>query len=153
MNTITEDGLLAPVYGHDGPFATVYLDATRATEAGAREIDLRWADVRAELHEHGADEQTLAALDVAVEADRYTPGRHGLVAVAAGGTLRLTDTLPEAPARSKGRWSALPHLLPYLAQRATRLAHVVVVADRTGADILVVDAEPERAEQVAGSAT
>src|SRR5919197_6395248 len=114
---------------------------------------MRWTEVRGDLRERGADDQTLAALDVAIEADADTPGRHGLVAVAAGGTLRLSDTLPNAPARSTGRWSALPHLLPYLAQRATRLAHVVVVADRTGADILVVDAEPERAEQVAGSAT
>ena len=152
MHSLTEDGRLAPVYSHGGPFATVYLDATRSTEAGARQVDLRWGKVRAGLRTHGANDQTLAALDVAIEADADTPGRHGLVAVAAGGTLRLTDTLPDAPATSTGRWSALPHLLPYLAQRATRVPHVVVVADRKGADILVVDADSERTEQVTGSA-
>ena len=152
MHTLTEDGRLAPVYSHDGPFATVYLDAPRTTEAGAREVDLRWAEVRGKLRDQGADDQTLAALDVAIEADADTPSRHGLVAVAAGGTLRLTDALADPPARSTGRWSVLPHLLPYLAQRATRLPHVVVIADRKGADIFVVDAEPERTEHVSGSA-
>ncbi|HZC73517.1 MAG TPA: Vms1/Ankzf1 family peptidyl-tRNA hydrolase [Jatrophihabitans sp.] len=129
------------------------MDTTRNTETGAREIELRWAQVRADLQAEGADDQTLAALDVGIEADANAPGRHGLVAVAAGGTLRLTDALAEPPARSTGRWAALPHLLPYLAQRATRLPHIVVVANRTGADILVVDAQDEHLEHVDGTST
>lgn len=38
-----------------------------------------------------------------------------------------------------GRLTPLPWLLPYLADRAADVAHIVVVADRTGADLLHVD--------------
>jgi hypothetical protein len=153
MHSFAVPRRLAPVYSHAGPFATVYLDASRSTETGAREVDLRWSEVRAALHKQGADDQTLAALDIAVEADSGTPGRHGLVAVAAAGTLQLNTALAEPPpTQSTGRWSALPHLLPYMAQRTTRLPHVVVVADRKGADILAVDTEDGAGEMVTGTA-
>src|SRR5207253_2966517 len=55
------------------------------------------------------------------------------------------------PPTSTGRVAPLPHLLPYLAQRATHIRHVVVGADRTGADILVVGPEgAQRAQSVDG---
>lgn len=143
---------LASVYGHAGPFATVFLDATRTSEAGAREVDLRWADVRKSLQSQGADEATLAALDRAIAGDASTSGRHGLVAISAAGALCFAATVPDPPAQSTGRLAPLPHLLPYVAQQATRLPHLVVVTDRSGADILTVDAAGHR-ETVSGSAT
>lgn len=36
-----------------GPFATVYLDASRTDEAGGREIQLRWRRARDHLAEQG----------------------------------------------------------------------------------------------------
>jgi Bacterial archaeo-eukaryotic release factor family 2 len=138
---------LVQVYEHSGPFATVYLDATRATESGAHEVAVRWRDVRTGLAEQGVAEATLAALDEAVGADTGIPGRHGLVAVAADGQVCLRDTLAEPPAQSAGTVGALPHLLPYLAQRTTEVPHVVVVADRTGADILAVSENGGQREQ------
>src|SRR5438874_13742305 len=125
---------VARIYEHDGPFATAYLDATRATESGAEEVRLRWQALRAELAAAGAAEPTLAALDEAVAADR-TPGEHGRVLVGAGGDTVLSAALPRAPIRSQARWAPLPHLMPYLAQLGPRIAHVVVVADRAGADV------------------
>jgi release factor family 2 len=67
------------------------------------------------------------------------------VIVAAGGEVLLAAALPDPPAVGTGTVSALPHLLPYLAQRTTEIPHLVVVADRTGADILAVG--PSGAEQ------
>lgn len=144
-------GRLAETYAHHGPFATVYLDATRSTENGAREVEARWKELRAELAGHGAPDATLDALEGAIAGDAGTPGRHGLVAVAAEGELCLSAVLRDPPARSTARLSPLPHLLPYLAQRATERSHLVVVADRTGADLLLVDAEgTEHVEAVEG---
>jgi hypothetical protein len=94
--------------------------------------------MRSELEGAGADAATLDAIGAAVEADTGTPGRHGLVVVACGGEACLRDVLPQPPARSGASWSPLPRLLPYLAQRTTEIPHVVVVADRSGADLLVV---------------
>jgi hypothetical protein len=64
-----------------------------------------------------------------------------LVLVAAEGTVCFAERLHRPPAASHGSLAPLPHLMPYLAQQATDLPHVVVVADRTGADVLAVRAD------------
>jgi hypothetical protein len=129
---------LAELYARKGPFVTVYLDATRATESGPHEVQVRWSDARAGLEKEGVDQRTLDAIAAAVDADTGTPGRHGLVLVAAEGEVAFHDVLPDPPGLPSGRLAPLPHLLPYLAQRTTEVPHLVVVADRTGADILEV---------------
>ena len=136
---------LAGVYDQPGPFVTVYLDASRDTEQGTQEVTLRWRDVRDHLAGEGADDAALDAVEAAIGEDAGSGGRHGLVAVAANGQLLFADHLPQPPARSVGVLAPLPHLLPYLAQHATAETHVVVLADRTGADLLLVPAtgEPE----------
>jgi ribosomal protein L7Ae-like RNA K-turn-binding protein len=140
VNVQAVDSRIAAIFDRPGPFVTAYLDATRSTENGPHEIDVRWRDLRKELEEDGADSASLDAMEARVTDDVGTPGPHGLVLVAAGGGLLHSDRLHVPPARSSGRVSALPHLLPYLAQRATDVAHIVVVADRTGADLLAVSA-------------
>ena len=136
----TLDPALSEIFEQTGPFVTVWLDATRSTENGAREVELRWADVRSELAAGATDvdEATQAAIGEAILADR-TSGPHGLLVVAAGGRVWLAAPLRETPARSTATVAPLPRLMPYLADRALGLPHLVVVADRTGADILVVD--------------
>jgi hypothetical protein len=143
VSTLVFQDRLADIYQHVGPFVTVYLDATRSTESGAHEVSVRWRDVRRDLAEQGADDATLAALDEQIEGDQGSPGRHGLLLIAARGTVCFADRLHRPPATSHGAYTPLPHLMPYLAQRATDLPHVVVVADRTGADVLAVRADGE----------
>ena len=143
---------IASVYDRPGPVVTAYLDATRSNQSGPHEVQVRWRDVRDGLAEKGADDASLDAVGQCLESDLGTPGAHGLVAVAAGGELLLCDRLHQPPAASTGSVATLPHLLPYLAQRAVDLPHVVAVADRTGADILAVTAGGATEEQsVAGS--
>jgi hypothetical protein len=145
------------VYRRHGPFATAYLDATRATERGADEVRARWQAQRRDLAHEGADEATLSTMDEAAGRHHELPGERGQVLVAAGGQLLLDETLPRRPIRPGARWAPLPHLMPYLAQQGPRIAHVVVVADRAGADVSAVTAAaaaaaapPER-ETVEGS--
>lgn len=145
MTTYVSEDRLAAVYEHPGPFVTVYLDGTRSTESGAREVGLRWAAIRADLEQQGVEAATLEALDRRIDADSNTAGVHGLVVVAAGGEVCFGDQMRRPPASSTGRVSALPHLLPYLAQRATDVPHVVVVTDRTGADLLAIPADGDAA--------
>jgi hypothetical protein len=123
------------LYDAPGPFATVYLDASRSTESGATEVELRWRDTRVELERDGAGGADLDALEAAVQQDRSTPGRHGLALVATGGNAVFVADLPRPPARPGGRWAPLPHLMPYLAATTQQVRHVLVVADRAGADI------------------
>jgi Bacterial archaeo-eukaryotic release factor family 2 len=121
------------LYGRPGPFATAYLDATRTTELGAEQVRLRWQALRSTLLHAGADEATVAALDASAE-DRV-PGEHGRVLIGAAGETLLAASLPRPPLRPLARWAPLPHVMPYLAQQGPRIPHVVVLADREGADI------------------
>ena len=136
------------LYDHAGPFATTYLDASRTTDRGAEEVRLRWRALRGELSGAGADAATLAALDAAVDDDRL-PGEHGRVLVGADGEALLIGTLPRAPIRPQARWAPLPHVMPYLAQLGPRIAHVVVVADRTGAEVSAATAGSASAASLA----
>jgi phosphoglycolate phosphatase-like HAD superfamily hydrolase len=142
---------LQEIYRHPGPFVTVWLDGTRATESGAHEVALRWEDVRGRLAEDVKPE-LFERIWAAVDADR-TPGRHGLLIVAAADEVVLAEPLRDTPATSTASVAPLPQLMPYLADRSQDLPHVVVVADRTGADILTVSATGvTEAHTVAGSA-
>ena len=145
MTAPTKDARLHDVYRHAGPFVTVWLDATRSTESGAHEVELRWDAVKGHL----APEVKPELLDrvwAAIDGDR-TPGRHGLLIVAADDEVLLIEPLRDPPATSTGSVAALPRLMPYLADRSQDIPHVVVVADRTGADVLAVSASGATASQ------
>lgn len=129
-----------------GPYATVYLDASHDTEDAAREQALRWAAQRADLAGQGADGDTLAALDAAVD-DAPAVGRAGRVLVAAGGRVLLDRHLPEPPAAPSATWGPAPDLLPMLLDAPEPVPAVVVRVHKSGGEILVAGAQ-ERLEQV-----
>ncbi|MDQ1742241.1 MAG: hypothetical protein QOE23_580 [Pseudonocardiales bacterium] len=129
---------VSALYRHAGPFASVYLDATRANEAGNTEVELRWRGLRHRLAEAGADEKSLQAIDEVAGAHVDVAGRHGQFVVAAGGEVLLDEPTRRPPSREIGRWSPLPHVLPYLVERSTQVPHLVVLIDRTGADVYTV---------------
>jgi hypothetical protein len=133
---------ITSIYQHRGPFATVYFDATHADERGSAEVELRWRGLRQSLLDAGADPRSVTAIAAKGGAHRDATGRRGQVLVAAAdGTLCFDEVLPQPPARELARWAPLPHLVPYLAQRAPDIAYVLVVADRTGADIYAASSE------------
>ncbi|HEV2888666.1 MAG TPA: Vms1/Ankzf1 family peptidyl-tRNA hydrolase [Jatrophihabitans sp.] len=129
---------ISALYGHPGPFASVYLDATRASEAGNTEIELRWRGLRAQLADAGADDKTLEAIDEVAGVHLEVAGRHGQFVVAAGGEVLLDEVTRRPPLRELGRWSPLPHVLPYLVEKSTQIPHLTVLIDRTGADVYTV---------------
>lgn len=126
-------GFLSHLYAVSGPYATVYLDTTRGTANAAAQIDLRWRGLRGELAAEGADEETLAAIDGVVGADGARGD--GQVVVAAQGRVLLDSALAQAPRREGAAWSALPNVMPLVAQTSDVVPYVLVVADRTGADV------------------
>jgi hypothetical protein len=127
------------LYRRPGPFATAYIDVTRAHEDAAHQIELRWKDLAAELAEQGADEQTVTAVEEVVLQPTGEAGPTGLVVIASAGRVRFTATLPDVPRESIGRWAPLPHLMPLLAQAPDLVPHVVVELGKTSATVLGVD--------------
>ena len=144
------------LYKHTGPFATAYLDGSRNSEQGQREVELRWRALRAKLAESGAPDEVLTALDSALDTDRSAGGRHGHLVVADVDGVLLDEITDEPPLRDLASWSPLPHLMPFLGRRAEPVPHVVVIADRTGADIYLgtghteTDLRRSQAEELTG---
>lgn len=126
---------LAPAYEFPGPYASVVLDTTRATEKAPHEIELRWRDLRGQLEHAGADERTLDALEGAVGRDQGIPGQHGQALFAAGGGVALHRYLPAPPSRDSASYLPVPDPLPLLVTMQRLVPYVLVVADRGGADV------------------
>jgi hypothetical protein len=147
---------LAPVFAASGPYATVCADVTHASENADTELELRVRSVTEKLADHGAPEVVVEAvrgrlLEGNEGGDAGTLEGRALV-VASDGSVVLDDALAAAPAQELAEWSPHPALLPVLRRLAARVPHVVVVADRVGADITVVghSGELEEEKQVEG---
>jgi Bacterial archaeo-eukaryotic release factor family 2 len=130
---------LQPVYAATGPFATVCADVTHTTENADTELDLRVRAVADRLTEQGAPEAVVEAVRA-----RLLEGNDGgeagtlkgrAVVVAADGSVVLDQALVDAPVREVADWSSAPDLMPILRQLPGRVPHIVVLTDRTGADI------------------
>src|SRR5919112_6616359 len=76
---------LRPLFDQPGPWASVYLDATRAEENAEHQIELRWRALRTELARQGADDATLDAIAEAITGHPYQAGRYGLAVFATAG--------------------------------------------------------------------
>ena len=134
---------LAKLYAVDGPFVTIYLATPSDTEDAAAQLEVRWKNVVRDLADAGVDAATIDALTAA-------RGTHDLggarVLVAAHGNVQLAISLPQPPAREEIVTSALPRLVPLLDAMTLQVPHVVVLADRTGADVLAYTSGPDPVE-------
>lgn len=138
-----EASTLAKLYALDGPFTTVYLDTTSEVEDAAARLEIRWKNVVRDLEQAGVDPATIDALTAA-------RGEHGRgntrVLVAARATVHLAISLPQPPAAEEIIVGALPRLVPLVDAIGMQLPHIVVLADRKGADILAYTAGPDPEE-------
>jgi hypothetical protein len=135
---------LEPVFAAPGPFATVCADVTHTTENADTELDLRVRAVAERLTEQGAPEEAVEAVR-----SRLLEGNEGgeagtlkgrAVVVASDGSVVLDQALVDAPLREIAEWGPHPDILPVLRQLPGRVPHIVVLTDRTGADITYIGA-------------
>lgn len=126
---------LNALYAVSGPFVSVIIETPRATEDAKQLRELGWRGQRDELAAAGADEATLAAIDLIFDGE--LDEAEGRAVFAAGGRVLLDVPLDAPPRRTTSSFGPLPHVMPLLAAITGSVPHVVVVADRTGADIEV----------------
>lgn len=133
---------LEPALAASGPFATVCADVTHITESADTELDLRVRAIAEDLAGQGAPEAVVDAVRGRLlegnDGGRAGTVRGRAVVVAADGSVVLDEVLAAAPGQQLVSWSPQADLLAVLRQRAGRVPHVVVIADRIGADIVVV---------------
>jgi hypothetical protein len=128
---------LRPLIDRPGPWASIYLDASRSDERASHEVDLRWRAARGALAEEGCDEKTIDAAEAALRSSPNQPGRYGLAIFARSGEgeVAVVETLPSPPPTDDVTVGPLPHLMPWIVQRGEEVPYVRVLADRTGADV------------------
>jgi hypothetical protein len=127
---------LGELFQEAGPFLTLMLATEASLENASQHNQQRWRGKRDDLASSGAPEAALAAVDPLIP-DAHLYGRT-LFVVATTDGVRLASHWPSLPSREFGRWEALPVLAPLLEQRQSTPPHVLVVADRKGADITAV---------------
>jgi hypothetical protein len=135
---------LGSVTDRPGPFATVCADVTHTTENADTELDLRVRALADRLTEQGAPEPVVEAVRARLlegneggEAGTY---RGRAVVAGADGTVLFDAPLADAPRAETAEWSSMPDLVSVLRALPGRIPHVVIVADRVGADITVATA-------------
>lgn len=126
---------LAPVLTAEGPFVTVHVGADSALELAADRYELAWKNATKELEAQGVPEPVRAAVSAARGDHADGPARL-VVATVPDATVRLSEPVSSAPPADVVDVGPLPRLLPLVADRTTRVPHVVVHADRTGADVV-----------------
>ena len=125
---------LSDVLAAPGPFVTLHVETESAVEQAADKYELLWKDLLSELAGKGVDEATRAALYEARGTHSEGASRL-LVATTSDARVRLAVPLGSTPARQVVDVSPLPHLLPLVDDVTTRVPHVLVLADHTGADV------------------
>jgi hypothetical protein len=134
---------LSKIYAVDGPFTTIYLDTTSASEDAAEQLEIRWKNVLRDLDQAGVDAATRDALTAA--RDEHGQG-NTRVLVATPGVVQLAMSLPQPPGQEIVTTGNLPILVPLADALTLQVPHVVVLADRTGADVLAYTAGPDPVE-------
>ncbi|MET9254684.1 Vms1/Ankzf1 family peptidyl-tRNA hydrolase [Streptomyces sp. NPDC003717] len=126
---------LQPLYDHEGPWASVYVDLSQNAEDTAHQRELAAAAVARELAGRGADEATCAAVREAVEALRHASDPHGRALFAHAGQVVLDPPLARTPpGGTSADWAPLPHVAPLLELAGEDPVCVVAYVDRRGAD-------------------
>lgn len=129
---------LSEILSRTGPLLTVYLDTEPVANA-AQVNEQKWQGLRREAEEAGATREALDAVSPLV-LDAHTKGRCLSLVIAANGEVLHHANLPDAPAREFARWADLASLVPVIESRQSRPPHVIVLTDRTGADMFVFEA-------------
>jgi hypothetical protein len=138
---------LTTVLSAEGPFVTVLVDSESDVEQAADKYELQWKNIVRELEDKGVDPATRDAI-TAAKGEHWEGDGRLVVATTGDATVRLAVPLHRAPrSGATVEVSPLPRLLPLLEEVNTRVPHVVVLADRTGADVSAYyDAETVAAE-------
>ena len=125
---------LSPVLAAPGPFVTVLVGAESAVEQAADRYELAWRSVLQQLQEQGVAEPLRGAISEA-RGDHADGAARLVVASAATGQVLLSEPVSNAPAADTATLSPLPDLLTLVSDIGAQVPHIVVHADRTGADV------------------
>jgi peptide subunit release factor 1 (eRF1) len=145
--TILDDLLAA-----EGPVASVYLRAPSTTTDAAHQLETRWKNARRRLVEADAPEAVLARLDETVSGMEHADAAAFALFTDGRGDHTVVEPLDDALRDDLAIVDRLPRLAPLLHAHQRSVPHLMVLTDRTGAEIIgVVDGEAADTETVEGT--
>lgn len=131
---------LSVMLENPGPFATVLVDATRDTEDAAHLIELRTRATRSQLAELGTPDDVVDMIAERQLSLTGVSGQAGRFVVATADGVIADEVLPHWHGPDEAGWGPLPDVTSWLAHRESTVPVLVVLADRTGADLHYYDA-------------
>jgi hypothetical protein len=135
-------------FNTEGPFVSCWLPALNATEDPANRLRLEWRHARDQIE--GAPAAALTAIDDLLASERAHQDNSSLLLFADPSGAVAGVHLPDHPDTSRAWLDSLPRMGPVMNARQQTVPHLVVVADRAGADIEVVDHGEAGTETVDG---
>ncbi len=125
---------LSDVLAAPGPFVTVHVGAESAVEQAADRYELAWKNALKQLEDQGVAEPVREAVSGARGGHADGAAR---IVVASVPEARVVLSAPVSvpPPTDTVEVGPLPRLLPLVTDLTQRVPHVVVNADRTGADV------------------
>ncbi|MFL6141810.1 MAG: Vms1/Ankzf1 family peptidyl-tRNA hydrolase [Labedaea sp.] len=141
-----DERTVAELTRHVDGVASVYLAQTVAAE----DHSARWHAVSQRLRRAGASENTVVAMGSAVRT--VAASGDGLAVFATADAEPVVLRVPGLTGPDRADWSPVARLAPILAWLRDRPPYVLVVTDRTGADIHTAPGfgQPERVSSVLG---
>ena len=127
---------LQSVTERSGPFVSLYLNSEAERELGPQEMHARWRNFRDKAGSNAIPEKALLLLDDVVEGS-HRKG-NGLVAITSGEELVFRRFL-KSPVSDSIRTGAVPHLTPLFDHYQHHPSYAIVLIDRAGAEIHVVN--------------
>jgi hypothetical protein len=146
MNPADVSDLRSLVEHGDGPLLSLYVPLEPAVENASQRTMVRWTSLRRDLVDLGVPDGSLDAIE-AVLPDAHHDGT-GIAVFADGNAIVHQE--PYDGLLDGAWWQAVPVLTPLLASRRRLVPHVVVLADRTGADVTSVGLDGDDGTRRAG---
>ena len=127
---------LAELVGRPGPFLSVYVNTEGGVENAAKRSQSRWKTVRGDLPHKEVPEAVLGRIDEIVP-DAHLEG-DSLAVIADAKQILHVEHGPPMHSNDEATWGPLPRVLPIVGWRQSQPPYVVVLTDRTGADLFGV---------------
>lgn len=125
---------LSTVLAAPGPFVTVLVGAESAVEQAAERYETAWKSMLQQLEQEGVAAPVREA--IADARGEHSEGDARLVVASVpDAKVVLAESVSSRPATDTVVQGTLPDLLPVLDEITTRVPHVVVLADRHGAEV------------------
>ena len=138
MNELSFIGELQKISDAQGPFVSLYLNTEAREETGAEQLELRWRNFREQIQER--------VPNIGDRIETIIKGAHrqgdGLVVIASGNEILFRRYL-KRPIQDVCVVGPVPHLLPLIEWGQDNPQHLLVLADRTGADIYTIHPDRE----------